>query len=55
MTPFRIQEFESMGSFEWKVNVTAWERRLSKLADYRRNHGHCNVPKNGNCVMLVEL
>jgi hypothetical protein len=23
---------------------TAWEDRLSELADYRKIHGHCNVP-----------
>jgi hypothetical protein len=44
MTPFRIQELENLG-FEWRVCVDAWEDRLSELADYRKNHGHCNVPK----------
>ena len=23
-----------------------WEGRLSELADYRKTHGHCNVPRN---------
>jgi hypothetical protein len=45
MTPFRIQELESLG-FEWGEYVTAWEDRLSELADYRKIHGHCNVPHN---------
>jgi hypothetical protein len=40
----RIQELESMG-FEWEVIDTAWEDRLSELADYRKIHGHCNVPR----------
>jgi hypothetical protein len=44
MTTFRIQELESLG-FEWEVWVTAWEDRLSQLADYRTIHGHCNVPQ----------
>jgi hypothetical protein len=44
MTTFRIQELESLG-FEWGVCVTAWEDRLSELADYRKINGHCNVPK----------
>jgi hypothetical protein len=45
MTTFRIQELESLG-FEWKlVSVTAWEDRLSELADYCKIHGHCNVPQ----------
>jgi hypothetical protein len=26
--------------------VSAWEDRLIELADYRKIHGHCNVPKN---------
>jgi hypothetical protein len=43
MTPFLIQELESLG-FEWGYCVTAWEDRLSELADYRKIHGHCNVP-----------
>jgi hypothetical protein len=46
MTAFRIQELESLG-FEWEaIYDTAWEDRLSELADYRKIHGHCNVPKN---------
>jgi hypothetical protein len=45
MTLSRIQELESLG-FEWGVCVTPWEDRLSELVDYRKIHGHCNVPKN---------
>jgi hypothetical protein len=43
MTTFRIQALESLG-FEWGECFTAWEDRLSELADYRKIHGHCNVP-----------
>jgi hypothetical protein len=43
MTTLRSQELESLG-FEWRVYVTSWEDRLSELADYRKIHGHCNVP-----------
>jgi hypothetical protein len=43
MTLSRIQKLESLG-FEWRVCVIAWEDRLSELADYRKIHGHCNVP-----------
>jgi hypothetical protein len=39
----RIQALESLG-FEWGSRETAWEDRLSELADYRKVHGHCNVP-----------
>jgi hypothetical protein len=44
ITLSRMQALESLG-FEWGVCVT-WEDRLSELADYRKIHGHCNVPKN---------
>jgi hypothetical protein len=27
-----------------QCRVTAWEDRMSELADYRKIHGHCNVP-----------
>jgi hypothetical protein len=43
MTTFRIQELEGLG-FEWNRLGVTWENRLSELVDYRRIHGHCNVP-----------
>jgi hypothetical protein len=43
LTTFRIQELESMG-FEWDCYGAAWKDRLGELADYRKIHGHCNVP-----------
>jgi hypothetical protein len=43
ITLSRIQQLESLG-FKWEISVS-WEGRLSELADYRKNHGHCNVPK----------
>jgi hypothetical protein len=45
MTLSRIQELESLG-FEWDSYGAAWEDRLSELAGYRTEHGHCNVPFN---------
>jgi hypothetical protein len=47
MTTIRIQELESLG-FEWDCSGPAWEDRLSELADYRKIHGHCNVPRRDN-------
>jgi hypothetical protein len=45
----RIQELEFLG-FEWnlvtwrdRISAT-WEDRLSELVEYRKIHGHCNVP-----------
>jgi hypothetical protein len=43
MSPFRIQELECLG-LEWDSQDAVWVERLSELADYRRIHGHCNVP-----------
>jgi hypothetical protein len=43
MTSFRIKDLESLG-FEWDCSGPAWEDRLSELANYRKIHGHCNVP-----------
>jgi hypothetical protein len=45
MTLSRMHKLESLG-FEWDKRGSAWEDRLSELADYRKIHGHCNVPKN---------
>jgi hypothetical protein len=45
MTLSRVQALESLG-FEWDTYGTAWEDRLNELADYRKIHGHCNVPRN---------
>jgi hypothetical protein len=45
MTLSRIQKLESL-RFEWDSRGAAWEDRLSELADYRKIHGHYNVPKN---------
>jgi hypothetical protein len=45
MTPSRIKELESLG-FKWGSCSTTWEDRLSELTEYRRIHGHCNVPYN---------
>jgi hypothetical protein len=42
MTLSHIKELESLG-FEWGIYSTAWEDRLSELAEYRKIHGHCNV------------
>jgi hypothetical protein len=45
ITNLRIQELEGIG-FEWRVCLPIWEDRLSELADYRKLHGHCNVPQH---------
>jgi hypothetical protein len=42
-----IEALESLG-FEWgsRGATCTWENGLSELADYRKVHGHCNVPRN---------
>jgi hypothetical protein len=45
MTPFRIQELESLG-FIWDSRYATWKYRLSELTNYRTIHGHCNIPQN---------
>jgi hypothetical protein len=49
MTLLRIEELESLG-FEWggRHATCTWDYRLSELADYRKVHGHCNVPQKYN-------
>jgi hypothetical protein len=47
MTTYRIQALESLG-FEWDCYDIVREDRLSELADYRKIHGHRNVPQNYN-------
>jgi hypothetical protein len=45
MTALRIQALKSLG-FEWDCGRGAvWDDRLSELADFRKIHGHCNVPQ----------
>jgi hypothetical protein len=42
----------------WASNGTgwsAWEDRLSELADYRKIHGHCNVPGYSENTKLASL
>jgi hypothetical protein len=45
MTLSRIEILESLG-FKWDSYSAAWKDRLSELAEFRKIHGHCNVPKN---------
>jgi hypothetical protein len=49
-SPMTLPRIEALGSlgFEWGSSRGAtctWEDRLSELADYRKVHGHCNVPR----------
>ena len=39
----RLALLEEMG-FVWDSHKAAWEERLNELRDFRKTHGHCNVP-----------
>eukprot|EP00526_Cylindrotheca_closterium_P012864 CAMPEP_0113622840 /NCGR_PEP_ID=MMETSP0017_2-20120614/11724_1 /TAXON_ID=2856 /ORGANISM="Cylindrotheca closterium" /LENGTH=453 /DNA_ID=CAMNT_0000532721 /DNA_START=18 /DNA_END=1379 /DNA_ORIENTATION=+ /assembly_acc=CAM_ASM_000147 len=45
MTDARIEELEKLG-FAWNQNEAIWKKRIQELQDYRKEHGHCNVPRN---------
>jgi hypothetical protein len=44
ITLSRIQALERL-DFEWDYRSAAWDESLSELAEYRKVHGHCNVPQ----------
>ena len=48
----RVLEPSSSGSNE-SSNTSSWERRFSELVDFKRAHGHCEVPQNysENCSL----
>jgi hypothetical protein len=54
MPNFRIQELKILG-FEWNCKGAASEDRFSELADYRKIHGHCNVPQNYSEITKLGL
>jgi hypothetical protein len=41
----RIKRLEEIG-FEWDPFELSWEDNFDALKEYKKNHGHCNVPKN---------
>jgi hypothetical protein len=45
MTLERLQLLDSVG-FVWDSHDVNWREKLAALDDFRRNHGHCNVPSN---------
>ncbi|KAL7549857.1 hypothetical protein ACHAWF_013118 [Thalassiosira exigua] len=57
LTDERIKDLESLG-FVWKAERVGvnrannlkshWERRLEELREFKKVHGHCNVPIRGN-------
>mmetsp|Transcript_7507 Transcript_7507/g.13155 ORF Transcript_7507/g.13155 Transcript_7507/m.13155 type:complete len:701 (+) Transcript_7507:468-2570(+) len=45
LTDQREAALQALG-FVWDSHSAAWEERWNELADYERQHGHTNVPKN---------
>jgi hypothetical protein len=39
----RVQQLDALGVV-WEPKQTRWEKMFAALAEYRRRHGHCNVP-----------
>ncbi len=40
----KVKRLEEIG-FEWNPGANMWERRLAELAEFKKDHGHCNVPQ----------
>ena len=45
LSPERLQRLNQLG-FNWRPHDDAWEEMVSALLEFRRLHGHCNVPSN---------
>ena len=46
LTKAKIQELDQIG-FNWSVDFQpAWEQRFKELEAFKREHGHCNVPRS---------
>jgi hypothetical protein len=43
LSPDRVLRLTELG-FQWRPHELAWEEMFASLADYKRIHGHCNVP-----------
>jgi hypothetical protein len=58
LTPERVRALNGIG-FVWNAPRPCWESQLIELADFRKNHGHCNVPyrcsENSKLARWVEM
>ena len=45
LEPIRIQRLENLG-FVWDARGESWEEMFGRLAEYKQNHGNCQVPLN---------
>ena len=50
LTPERVELLKSIGLFEQSASVqkSTWNVRLNELREYKRQHGHTNVPRHYN-------
>jgi hypothetical protein len=44
LSPNRIKQLDGLG-FDWDPHNTYWEQMYERLAAYKKQHGHCNVPR----------
>ena len=43
----RAKRLDEIG-FSWRlVEREAWQRMLERLVEFKKDHGHCNVPQKG--------
>jgi hypothetical protein len=45
LSPERIQKLDSIG-FVWNSNDAYWGKMYMRLVDYKKQHGHCTVPRS---------
>ncbi len=43
LDPARVRQLDALG-IVWELQQTRWENMFAALADYRKQHGDCNVP-----------
>jgi hypothetical protein len=43
----RVKQLESIG-FEWNLHKIGWTETFERLVAYKKEHGHCNIPRNYN-------
>jgi len=47
LTPERLEQLEAV-DFQWNVRQYKWQSMLQRLQDYYQQHGHVNIPVDGD-------
>ncbi len=48
----KIQELSKL-EFNWYPHDAKWYKRLSELKEFKKKHGHCNIPKEFSNISLA--